>query len=108
MNLLESLLTIFRDFDSKRQFVTDAYSFNLSRSAIEDADPWWRRFRCTSDTNHFRISDRHHAECNVLRGHVVCAFNFVDFVGLCHYHRMMLQYNRVRIYSSLKTVTLPW
>lgn len=104
----ESGLTIFRDFDPKGQFVTNAYSFNLSRSTVEDTNPRWRCFRCTGNTDHFRISDRHHAECNILRGHIVCTFNFVDFVGLCHYHRMMLQYNRVRIYSSLKTVTLPW
>lgn len=101
-------LTVFRDFDSKCQFVADAYSFNLSRSAVENANPRRRRFRCTSDTDHFRISDRHHAECNILRGHIVCTFHLVDFVSLCHYHRMMLQYDRVWIYSSLKTVTLPW
>lgn len=101
-------LTVLRDFDSERQFVADAHGLDLARSAVEDADPRRRRLRCARDADHFRVSDRHHAEGDILRRHVVRAFNFVDFVGLCHHHGMVLQYDRVRIDPSLKTVTLPW
>lgn len=101
-------LTVLRDFDPERQFVADTHGLDLARPTVEDADSRRRRLRCARDADHFRVSDRHHAEGDVLRGHVVRALNFVDFVGLRHHHGMVLQYDRVRVDSSLKTVTLPW
>lgn len=101
-------LTVLRDFDTERQFIADAHGLDLARSAVEDADPRWRRLRRARDADHFRVPDRHHAEGDVLRGHVVRALNFVDFVGLRHHDGMMLQHHRVRVDPSLKTVTLPW
>lgn len=101
-------LTVLRNFDSECQFVADAHRLDLARPAVENADSRRRRLRCARDADHFRVSDWHHAEGDILRGHIVCALNFVDFVSLCHHHGMVLQYDRVRIDSSLKTVTLPW
>lgn len=101
-------LTVLRDFDSERQFVADTHGLDFARSAVEDADPWRRCLRRARNADHFRVSDRHHTEGDILRRHVVRALNFVDFVGLSHYHGMVLQYDRVRIDPSLKTVTLPW
>lgn len=104
---IKQTLTVFRDFDSERQLVSDTDSLNFSGSAVEDAYPRRRGFRRAGDADHFRVPDRHHTKSDVLRGHVVRALHLVNFIGLGHHHGMMLEDDRVRVDASLKTVTLP-
>lgn len=47
------------------------------------------------------LPNRHHAECDVLRAHVVCAFHFVDFIGFGHDDAVVLQDDRVRVDAGL-------
>lgn len=82
----ERELTVFRDFDSEGQLVSDADRLDFPGPAVEDADPWRRGFRRAGDADHFRVPDRHHSEGDVLRGHVVGALHLVYLIGLGHYH----------------------
>lgn len=60
---------------------------------------------CDIDVNLKRlicIPDRHHSEGDVLRGHVVRALDFVDFIGFCHHDTVMLEYHGVAVHSGLE------
>lgn len=52
--------------------------------------------------NHFRITDGHHTEGNVLGAHVIRTLDFVDFIGLGHDHAVVLQNHGIRIDTGLK------
>lgn len=47
--------------------------------------------------------NRHHAEGNVLGGHVVSTLDFVDLVCFRHDYAVMLKNHCVRVYSGLGT-----
>jgi len=49
-------LTVFRNFNSESKFVSNSDGFNVSKSGIQDTDPWWGSFRCRSDADSFGIS----------------------------------------------------
>lgn len=106
MNANKRVLTVFRDFDSECQLVSDSDGLDFPGSAVEDANSWRGGFRCAGDADHFRVSDRHHPEGNILRGHVVRALHFVYLVRLGHHHGMVLKDDGVRVDSSLKSGTL--
>lgn len=50
--------------------------------------------------DHLLVADRHHAERDVLRGHVVRALDLVDLVGLRHHDVVVLQDDGVGVHAD--------
>jgi hypothetical protein len=48
-------LTIIRDFNAEGKLISDAHSFHLTASAVNDANAWWRSLRSRCNADHLRI-----------------------------------------------------
>jgi hypothetical protein len=49
-------LTVFGNFDSEGEFVSDSHCLDFAGAAVQDADPRWRCFGGRGDADHFWIS----------------------------------------------------
>lgn len=47
------------------------------------------------------LPDRHHSKCYIFRRHIISAFDFIDFVSLCHYYTVVLKNNCVAVDTCL-------
>lgn len=86
---------------SEGEPVSDPDRLHLLLPAVQDPDAGGGRLRGAGDADHVRVSDRHHAEGDVLAAGVVGAAHLVDFVGLGHDHAVPLHHHRVGVHPAL-------